>query len=283
MEVGSAIELYTTLLGWVLYDKMWGALAETGVAYLPFLALVVGNFAKAWEKNGMEGVSASIRGMEIQLASMLTVAALAGSPVVSLQSADLAYTAPCGGATVSGGNSGTGYDKSFQLGNSQAMVPVWWRAVMAVSAGFSNAAIAATPCQGDLRRMNYRMENTVIKDLDLKAQLDDFYQDCFLRARSQFIRQGQSLPPGRHRLAGFSVFPGHRRVLQQRQHQPVDALAPGNPQLPLRPGAGRGIRQQFAIRLGQAHLLRVVGQRIRRPSATAGAANRLGVVGFDCN
>ena len=40
------------------------------------------------------------------------------------------------------------------------------------------------------------MDNTVIKDLDLKAQLDDFYHDCFLRARSQFIRQGQSLPSG---------------------------------------------------------------------------------------
>ena len=196
MEVGSAIELYTTLLGWILYDKLWDALVETGVAYIPFLALIVRNFALSWEKHGMEGAAASIRGMEIQLAAMLTVVALAGSPVISLQSSDLTYTAPCGGVTVSGGNSGTGYDQTFQLGNNQATVPVWWRAVMAVSAGFSNAAIAATPCQGDLRRMDYRMGNTVIKDLDLKAQLDDFYQDCFLRARSQFIRQGQSLPSG---------------------------------------------------------------------------------------
>ena len=169
MEVGSAIELYTTLLGWILYDKLWDALAETGVAYIPFLALIVRNFALSWEKHGMEGAAASIRGMEIQLAAMLTVVALAGSPVISLQSSDLTYTAPCGGVTVSGGNSGTGYDQTFQLGNNQATVPVWWRAVMAVSAGFSNAAIAATPCQGDLRRMDYRMGNTVIKDLDLKA------------------------------------------------------------------------------------------------------------------
>ncbi len=194
MEVGSAIDLYTTLLGWILYDKLWATLAETGVAYLPLLALIVRNFATAWEKNGMEGAAGSIRGMEVQLAAMLTVAALAGSPVVNLQSADLAYTAPCGGATVNGGSSGTGYDSTFQLGNNQAMVPVWWRAVMAVSAGFANAAVASTPCQGDLRRLNYRMDNTVIQDLDLKAQLDDFYQDCFLRARSRFISLGQPLP-----------------------------------------------------------------------------------------
>jgi hypothetical protein len=194
MEVGSAIDLYTTLLGWILYDKLWAMLAETGLAYLPFLALIVRNFATTWEKNGMEGAAASIRGMEVQLAAMLTVAALAGSPVINLQSADLTYTAPCGGATVNGGNSGTGYDNTFQLGNNQAMVPVWWRTVMAVSAGFANAAVASTPCQGDLRRLNYRMDNTVIKDLDLKAQLDDFYQDCFLRARSQFISLGQPLP-----------------------------------------------------------------------------------------
>jgi len=44
MEVGSAIDLYTTLLGWILFDKLWATLAETGVAYLPFLALIVRNF-----------------------------------------------------------------------------------------------------------------------------------------------------------------------------------------------------------------------------------------------
>ena len=65
MEVGSAIELYTTLLGWILYDKLWDALAETGVAYIPFLALIVRNFALSWEKYGMEGAAASMRGMEI--------------------------------------------------------------------------------------------------------------------------------------------------------------------------------------------------------------------------
>ena len=54
MEVGSAIELYTTLLGWILYDKLWDALAETGVAYIPFLALIVRNFALSWEKYGMD-------------------------------------------------------------------------------------------------------------------------------------------------------------------------------------------------------------------------------------
>jgi len=194
MQVGSAIDLYTTLLGWILYDKLWDALTGSGIAYLPFFALIVRNFATAWEKDGMEGAAGSIRGMEVRLAAMLTVAALAGSPVVSIQSSDLSYTAPCGGATVTGGNSGTGYDGTFQLGNSQAMVPVWWRAVMAVSAGLSNAAVASTPCQGDLRRLNYRMDNTVIQDLDLKGQLEDFYQDCFLPARSKFLKLGQPLP-----------------------------------------------------------------------------------------
>jgi len=194
MQVGSAIDLYTTLLGWILYDKLWDALTGSGVAYLPFFALIVRNFATAWEKDGMEGAAGSIRGMEVRLAAMLTVAALAGSPVVSIQSSDLSYTAPCGGATVNGGNSGTGYDSTFQLGNNQALVPVWWRAVMAVSAGLSNAAVASTPCQGDLRRLNYRMDNTVIQDLELKGQLEDFYQDCFLPSRSRFIKLGQPLP-----------------------------------------------------------------------------------------
>lgn len=194
MPVGSAVELYTTLLGWILYDKLWDALTGSGLAYLPFFALVVRNFATAWEKDGMEGAAGSVRSMEVRLAAMLAVAALAGSPVVSIQSSDLSYTAPCGGATVTGGNSGTGYDGTFQLGNNQALVPVWWRAVMAVSAGLSNAAVASTPCQGDLRRLNYRMDNTVVQDPELKSQLGDFYQDCFLPARGKFLKQGQPLP-----------------------------------------------------------------------------------------
>jgi hypothetical protein len=75
-----------------------------------------------------------------------------------------------------------------------ALVPVWWRAVMAVAAGMSNVAIAATPCDANLRRINYRIDNTRIVDAGLRAQLALFDQACYRPASAKFARELRSLP-----------------------------------------------------------------------------------------
>ena len=43
MSIGvqSYPELYTMLLGWGLYDKLWQLLTQTGIAYVPFIGIIL--------------------------------------------------------------------------------------------------------------------------------------------------------------------------------------------------------------------------------------------------
>jgi len=197
MEAASAIDIYTTVLGWTLYDRIWQALLDTGLAYLPFFAVVVRHFAGSWGEAGNEGAADSVRRIELELAGLLTVAALAGAPVLEIRVGDLSHTAACGAQTSTGGNTGTLYDSTFNVGGgAPALVPVWWRAVMAVSAGFSNVAVAAIPCDPNVRQLNYQMDNTRIADAGLRQQLQLFDADCYRPAKAKFAREIRTLPPG---------------------------------------------------------------------------------------
>lgn len=193
MEVGSAIDIYTTVLGWTLYDRLWEALADTGIAYLPFFGAVARHFVESWRDEGHQGAEQSVRGLESRLAAMLAVAALAGAPALDVKVADLSHTAACGAATVGGNNTGTLYDSAFRLGDQAAQVPVWWRAVMAVASGLSNVAVASVPCASDIRQINYRVDTTRVTDVELRRQLDWFDRDCFQPAVAKFAREPRSL------------------------------------------------------------------------------------------
>lgn len=196
MEVGAAIDIYTTVLGWTLYDRLWEALADTGIAYLPFFGAVARHFVESWKDDGNQGAEQSVRGLEAQLAAMLAVAALTGAPALDVRVADLSHTAACGAATVRGNDTGTLYDSAFKLGDQAARVPVWWRAVMAVASGLSNVAVAAIPCAANLQQINYQIENSRIKDAGLRAQLALFDRDCYQPATAKFAREQKTLPVG---------------------------------------------------------------------------------------
>ena len=43
LGVQSYPELYTTLLGWQMYDEIWDLLSQTGLAFLPFIGIVLRN------------------------------------------------------------------------------------------------------------------------------------------------------------------------------------------------------------------------------------------------
>jgi hypothetical protein len=197
MEVAALIDIYTSVLGWTLYDRLWEALLGSGLAYLPFLGAIVRHFAGSWSEAGDAGAEASVRGLELQLLGMVAVAALAGAPAVDLKVADLTYTAACGSTTVQGGATGTLYDSTFNIGGgAPAQVPVWWRAALAVAAGVSNVAVAALPCSANLRQLNYRVDNTRVADPALRQQLQQFDRDCYQPARAKFDRDHQNLPAG---------------------------------------------------------------------------------------
>ena len=85
MSVGSFLELYTALFGWLMYDRIWGVLTETGIAYIPFIGVLVKNFAEPYQSQETKDASTtSIKRMELDIVAMLTVVVLVASPFFDL-------------------------------------------------------------------------------------------------------------------------------------------------------------------------------------------------------
>jgi hypothetical protein len=199
MSVGSYLELYLAALGWHFYEEIWNTLLEIGLLYIPFIVLAVKTWLMSYEAAGAEGAERNIRTVEVSIATMFTVAMLAGTPFIPLEASGLVYTRPCSNESVKGGETNTTYDDVFSsLGVSgiTGRVPVWWYGVMAVSGGLTNAAVAAIPCQHDFRLYTYKLENSRIIDPQLRRELQLFAQDCWYPARMRFFDSKQPLPEG---------------------------------------------------------------------------------------
>ena len=94
MQVGSYLELFTTLYGWQFYDRLWDLLTGTGLAFLPFLGIVLNNVLETYGHGATDGPVSSLRRMDTEIAVALTVVVLAGQPTVTLSAATLRYAAP---------------------------------------------------------------------------------------------------------------------------------------------------------------------------------------------
>ncbi|HRH76768.1 MAG TPA: hypothetical protein PK129_05405 [Cellvibrionaceae bacterium] len=47
MVVSSAVELYTTLLGWHLYNSIWTLISSAGIIAIPFIVSIVGGLLES--------------------------------------------------------------------------------------------------------------------------------------------------------------------------------------------------------------------------------------------
>lgn len=206
MNVSSPLEIPLTILGWLLYDRIWGTLMETGVAFLPFLFLLLKTWVRAREKmDDVEAARATLRTLETRLIVMFSVIVLAAQPFFNLSITGLNFSKKqCDSGTettasVAGGSTGTSFDTTFSsttLGGGTALVPVWWYGVMAISGGLTNAAIAALPCNADLRGMSYKLNlNPVSNDPALTRETGRFYRECFLKAMRQLQLGERQRPP----------------------------------------------------------------------------------------
>lgn len=199
MSVSSYLELYLSVFGWRMFDSLWDILTSTGLAYLPFIGMLLRNsILPMYKQDFKEASTTSLRGIELDVALMLTVVVLATQPVLDLTLTNLSYTKACSGtAAVSGGTTGTTYDTSFStatLGGSQAQVPIWWYGVLAISNGVNDAAIASIPCSADIRLLTYKMHNSTLTDPRLRNQVQLFYNDCYQYAMGRFLDTQTAYP-----------------------------------------------------------------------------------------
>ncbi|MDE2639118.1 MAG: conjugal transfer protein TraG, partial [Chloroflexota bacterium] len=79
MGVSSYFEFVTVLFGWVVYDRLWAVLNDTGIVYLPFFAIVARNVMESRRGGDDEGSAAiqSLKKSEVDVVVALVVLFLA--------------------------------------------------------------------------------------------------------------------------------------------------------------------------------------------------------------
>lgn len=196
MSIGvqSFPELYTMLMGWDLYDKLWSLLTQTGVAFLPFIGMILRNVTQSYIAHRDTG-KISLRTMEVNLIVTLLLILLAVSPCVPLNAHAISYSPVCGsdqGQTYHPGDTGTTYDKAFSVPEDNVTVPIWWYAVISVSEGMTNAANTMIGCVPNLRKMVTQVDMAQISDPEVKQEIQDFETMCYMPARTQFNQDKQA-------------------------------------------------------------------------------------------
>ena len=63
MGVASYFEFVTTLFGWILYQGIWAVLVDTGIVFIPIIAMVLGHVLES-HKGGDDEGSAAIQSLK---------------------------------------------------------------------------------------------------------------------------------------------------------------------------------------------------------------------------
>lgn len=190
MSIGvqSYPELYTIMLGWDLYGKLWTLLTQTGIAYLPFIGIILKNVAQSYVAQGLHGAGNALRSMEMNLLTTLLLIFFGVAPLVPLDAHTVSYSPLCEkGKTYYPNATGTTYDKAFAIPASDIRVPLWWYAVLSVSEGITSAANTMVGCVPNLRKMVTEVDMAQIADPEIKLELQDFETMCYARAKIQFF------------------------------------------------------------------------------------------------
>ncbi len=208
MGVSSYFEFVTTLFGWVMYDQLWNVISGSGLVAIPFIVVLVSNISsskRAGDDEGSAGIQ-SLKKTEIDIVLMIGVIFLAAVPFSTVNLSEMHYAKPAydcsvadqiangAPATVSGNATGTTYDATLQtLSGETGRIPVWWSAMHVLTKAVVAASIASIPCTGDLAAVNMQLENDSFTDPRVAKEVQEFIGDCYMPAKSQFIRQDKSV------------------------------------------------------------------------------------------
>ena len=200
LGVQSYPELYTMLLGWQMYDANLGfALANGFGIFAIYRYCAAQYYAIRILRKKPKMRETSLRRMEVDFVSTLLLIFFAVSPALTLAPSVLYYTPLCQtngqSSSYHPGNTGTTYDQAFTVPTGDIRVPIWWYAVIAFSEGITSGANTLIACSPDLRKMTSQVAMAKITDPALKQEVQEFEQECFIPARTQYLADLHSNNP----------------------------------------------------------------------------------------
>ena len=205
MQLDSYLEIFTTMYGWAFANIIGEAFSSTGLVIVPFMLIIFNEWRDA-QQSGVQsgGVVALINSVSTQLVIAMFVYSVcfATSSVTSLLNVNLYYTPAANAAnpapqTVSrDGGTGTTFDTALANSFNGTMsstgnlsyVPAWWYTVMSISSGLNHAIRAGLNGRtSDMRVIEDMARNATIDDPKLLHNIQQFYTQCFIPARSHYL------------------------------------------------------------------------------------------------
>lgn len=200
LNISDYFEMVMLMIGWVVNNALWSTLMQTGLALIPFIALIASEWFKVrqeGEDEGNKGVLLIAR-IETRLYAMVVCYAFTCMPLLSLSFNPVnavertnASGEQCSVAIIGQGQWGSNTLNS--LDGQTADIPLWWALVHAVSKGVTNVAVSSIPCSPDLQAITSEIDAESITDPGLKRELGEFQQQCYGAARNLLFRQGGSV------------------------------------------------------------------------------------------
>ena len=226
-STGSFLELLTAAMAWHLYGELWSLLVRSGLAYLPFAALILLSLREARAHSAAPGSSggAALQKAELRLYPAFAVVLLALVPAVAVSPRELVFAEQSCVLSRSDlqrkslehrqGDSGTTYDE-VRLDGITPRVPIWWWLLNNLSRGLSAEAINALPCTVDLRRLSADVTAGALRDPLLRMEYLRFGNECWRPAYRRFlsIRQLPETAPGERPISDDITWVGSRHFLQ---------------------------------------------------------------------
>lgn len=196
MIVTDYMEAPLLLLGWIVNNTLWDTLMMTGLAAVPFVAMLVSEWFRARREGDDEGNKGKLamNRIETSLYAMVLCYAFTCLPLlnVSINPANNIVRLDASGNSCSVAVIGEGEwtsDTLNSLSGTTASIPLWWAFVHVMSKGMTNAAVASIPCTPDWQAIATEVDLQEIEDPILKQEVNEFQQSCYGAARNKLFRK----------------------------------------------------------------------------------------------
>ncbi|MEE8059541.1 MAG: conjugal transfer protein TraG N-terminal domain-containing protein [Pseudomonadales bacterium] len=191
--VSSNIELYTTLLGWVVYNSGWEMLSGTGLVFMPFLVMLYQNIHDPYVSQDIRPPAiTSVKRMKWDLITACIVITLFLVPSKALKVDSVQFVSP---ATFAKPSQKVHPDvKKFPDTKLQKAiadgvnVPIGWLFILSIGNGVNQWIQGSLPHPDDLRGAALHLRSGYVADESLNSRLSQFQNRCHTPAVAKYRR-----------------------------------------------------------------------------------------------
>jgi len=192
MGVGSHLELYTTMFGWMIYGHLWKVIITTGIVGLPFMMMIIEDWKQSYETtNDSPPVETSLKRLEVHVYTAMVVLMIACAPFWPLKATVLSYTPPSTPNNpdpnpIKRASNNSSYSSTPMAQINEVKVPLIWALTMSATSGINHLAIDNAPTVENIRSAKAYLGAIKLSDPELAHELSLFTTYCFQPSRAKY-------------------------------------------------------------------------------------------------